>query len=323
MSSASIARTPRMYRAGVPVPSGGVEPATDDSRLLYEHLDTVGAAVRIVASRNRLSNDMTEELNSRTLLHLVDHDYAVLRQWRRECSLQTYLTAVITRLFLDLRNQEWGKVKPPAMARRLGTVALTLWRLTHRARLTFDEAVKTLQADHGVTATRDQLWDMFSRLPAPSRRYFVEVDELAEMEQQGADAEVLVRQLERRQLASRVERGLGRALEGLSDEERLILKLYFHDGMFLAGIARRLDIDQPRLYPRFRSLLATLRGSLESQGLSVADVAEMVDGGDVSNGRSLLAIVTGRPNLARPLARRRPAPLADHTPANHEYAAAV
>ena len=321
MSSASIARTPRMYRAGVLAPADA-EPAIDDGRLLCEHLDTVGAAVRVVASRNRLSSDMTEELNSRALLHLVDHDYAVLRQWRRECSLQTYLTAVITRVFLDLRNKEWGKVKPPAMVTRLGAVALTLWLLTHRARLTFDEAVKALQADRGVTATRDELWDVFSQLPAPSGRYFVDVNELARMEQQGADAEVLVRQHERRQLASRVERGLAQALEELGDEERLILKLYFCDGMFLACIARRLDIDQPRLYPRFRRVMATLRGSLESKGLSAADVAETVGGPDVSNGRSLLALATGRPRIARQGVRRRPAPLAGRMPANHEYAAA-
>ncbi len=321
MSSASIARTPRMYRAGVLAPADA-EPAIDDGRMLCEHLDTVGAAVRVVASRNRLSSDMTEELNSRALLHLVDHDYAVLRRWRRECSLQTYLTAVITRVFLDLRNKEWGKVKPPAMVTRLGAVALTLWRLTHRARLTFDEAVKALQADRGVTATRDELWDIFSQLPAPTGRYFVDVNELARMEQQGADAEGLVRQRERRQLALRVQRGLAHALKSLGDEERLILKLYFCDGLFLAGIARRLDIDQPRLYPRFRSLMATLRRSLESQGLSAADVADVVGGSDVSYGRSLLAQAAGRTNLARPHARRRPAPLADHLPANHEYAAA-
>ena len=114
--------------------------ALDCRRLLRDNLGAVGEAVRFVASRNRLSSDMTEELNSRALLHLVDHDYAVLRQWRRECSLQTYLTTVIARVFLDLRNKEWGKAKPPAIARRLGAVALMLWRLTHRARLSFDEA---------------------------------------------------------------------------------------------------------------------------------------------------------------------------------------
>ena len=229
----------------------------DCSQLLRDNLGAVGDAVRFVASRNRLSSDMTEELNSRALLHLVDHDYAVLRQWRRECSLQTYLTTVIARVFLDLRNKEWGKAKPPAIARRLGAVALMLWRLTHRTRLSFDEAVKALQAEHGVTATRDELWAMYSKLPAPSGRYFVGVNELAEMEQPGADAEVLVHQIERRQLAARVERGLASALHGLADEDRLILKLFFHDGMFLAEIARLLNIDQPRLYPRFRGLMAT------------------------------------------------------------------
>ena len=280
-----------MYRAGAVRPGADDEEVINYSRLLREHLAAVGAAVRFVAARNRLSSDMTEELNSRTLLHLVNHDYTVLRQWRRECSLQTYLITVITRVFLDLRNQEWGKTKPPAIARRLGTVALALWRLTHRARLTFDEAVKALQAEHGVTATRDELWGLFSKLPSPSSRYFVDVNELAEMAQQGADAEVLVHQIERRRLAARVERGLAQALHGLGDEDRQILKLYFHDGLFLASIARLLNIDQPRLYPRFRSLMATLRASLECQGLSAADVAELVGGPESSAGQSLLARV--------------------------------
>lgn len=281
-------------------PVAPADAAIDYSRLLRDHLGAVGDAVRFVASRNRLSSDMTEELNSRALLHLVDHGYAVLRQWRRECSLQTYLTTVITRVFLDLRNKEWGKAKPPAIARRLGAVALTLWRLTHRTRLSFDEAVKALQAEHGVTATRDELWDMFSKLPAPSSRYFVDVNELAEMEQPGADAEVLVHQIERRRLAARVERGLAQALDGLGDEDRLILKLYFHDGMFLAGIARLLNIDQPRLYPRFRGLMATLRASLEAHGLSAADVAEIVGGTDPSDSGSLLAPDPKNPILVRP-----------------------
>lgn len=75
-----------MYRAGAVRPGADDEEVINYSRLLREHLAAVGAAVRFVAARNRLSSDMTEELNSRTLLHLVNHDYAVLRQWRRECS---------------------------------------------------------------------------------------------------------------------------------------------------------------------------------------------------------------------------------------------
>ena len=158
---------------------------------------------------------MTEELNSRALLHLVDHDYAVLRQWRRECSLQTYLTTVIARVFLDLRNKEWGKAKPPAMARRLGAVALLLWRLTHRKRLSFDEAVKALQAEHGVTASRDELWAMHAQLPAPSARYFVGVERTGRAWSSRAPMpRCWCTQIERRRLAARVERALRRALIG-------------------------------------------------------------------------------------------------------------
>ncbi len=280
-----VASTPPPAAARAPAPPE----ATDYCRLLQENMGAVGDAVRFVASRYRLSTDMTEELNSRALLHLVDHDYAVLRQWRRECSLQTYLTTVIGRVFLDLRNKEWGKAKPPAIARRLGPLALMLWRLTHRSRLSFDEAVKTLQAEHQAPATRDELWDIYVKLPAPSGRYFVGVTELAETEQAGGDAEVLVEQIERRRLAGKVERGLASALAGLGDEDRLILKLFFHDNLFLAEVARLLHIDQPRLYPRFRGLMARLRTALEAQGLSVEDTRAIIGEVELGAGQPLLA----------------------------------
>ncbi len=270
-------------------------------QLLEDNMAAVGDAVRFVASRNRLSADMTEELNSRALLHLINHDYAVLRQWRRECSLQTYLTTVIAHVFLDLRNKEWGKAKPPAIARRLGPVALALWRLTHRARLSFDEAVKALQADRTVAATRDELWDIYAKLPVPSSRYFVGVSELAEMEQPGADAEVLVEQIERRRLAAKVERGLASSLEGLGDEDRLILKLFFFDNLFLAEIARSLRIDQPRLYPRFQGLMARLRKSLEGQGLSIEDIRAIIGTVELGDGKSMLLGSAKKPTPGRPL----------------------
>ncbi len=271
--------------AATPAPA----PEVDFAQLLKDNMAAVGHAVRYVAARHRLSADMTEELNSRALVHVIDHDYAVLRQWRHECSLQTYLTTIFGRVFLDQRNKEWGKAKAPAVAKRLGPVALMLWRLTHRARLTFDDAVKTLQADHHVAATRDELWDIYAKLPAPSGRYFVGVHELAEMEQPGANAEVLVEQIERRRLAAQVERGLAHALEGLGDEDQLILKMFFHDNLFLAEIARALRIDQTRLYPRFRGLMARLRASLEAQGLSRDEISTLIGGAELGNAPALLS----------------------------------
>ena len=192
------------------VPDASLRDAADACRqLLVDEHDVVLDAVRFVSSRHRLSRDMADELRGRVMLHLAANDYAALRHWRRECVLHTYLVTVITRVFFDYRNHEWGKAKPPALARRLGPVALMLWRLTHRKRLSFDEAVQTLHADHAVTETRDELWAMFSQLPAASGRYFVDLSELAQAEQPGADADALVLAADRQLLAGQVE--IGRA----------------------------------------------------------------------------------------------------------------
>ncbi|MEZ5288905.1 MAG: sigma-70 family RNA polymerase sigma factor [Vicinamibacterales bacterium] len=257
-------------------------------RLLEEQIGVVDDAVRFVSSRNHLSRDMSDELKSRVLLHLATNDYAVLRRWRREGSLLTYLVTVISRVFLDYRNQEWGKAKPPAVARRLGPVALALWRLTHRKRLTFDEAVMTLQSEQGFTATRDELWAIYSRLPVSAGRYFVDVAELEQREQPGGEADVLVRSSEQSDLAGRVELALSDALADLPTEDRLILKMFFFDGLSRAEIARSLHLDQQRLYPRFLSLLSRLHRTLTARGVSRDDIRQIIAAPDLEGGPSVL-----------------------------------
>lgn len=289
-----MARRLRRLSAAVPVPA---DTAADVSRrdaaaacrdLLTVQYDVIVDAVRFVAARHRLTRDMADELRGRVMLHLATKDYAALRAWRRECSLHTYLVTVITRVFLDFRNQEWGKAKPPALARRLGDVALHLWRLTHRKRLTFDEAVQTLHADHGVTNTRDELWDIYSRLPVASGRDFVDVSELARAEQPGADADALVRAAERETLAARVERALSDALSELDAEDRLVLKLFFANGMTRAQIARVLHLDQQRLYPRFLHLMSRLHAALLAQDVTAEDVREIIGAAHLPPGKAVL-----------------------------------
>ncbi len=289
------------------------EAVTACRELLSAQHDVVVDAVRFVAARHHLTRDMADELRGRVMLHLATNDYAVLRAWRRECSLHTYLVTVITRVFLDYRNQEWGKAKPPALARRLGDVALSLWRLTHRKRLTFDEAVQTLHADHGVTETRDELWAIYARLPAASGRYFVDVSELAQAEQPGAEADTLVRAAERESLATRVERALACALSGLEAEDRLVLKMFFANGMTRAQIARVLQLDQQRLYPRFLQLMSRLHDALLAQDVTAEDVREIIGAANLPPGAAVLEEVCKKdgagPSLGMdrtPAPRRRP-----------------
>lgn len=247
----------------------------DCRRLLEEQHTVVLDAVRFVALRHHLARDMADELRSRVMLRLAANDYAALRAWRRECSLHTYLVTVITRVFLDFRNQEWGRVKPPALVRRLGPRALTLWRFTHRRRLPFDEAAaRCIEQDGG--ATRAELWTFYRQFPRVGGRHFVDTADLDQWEQPGSDADVLVVAGERRALAERVETALTDALVRLDRDERLILRLFFTEGLSRADIARTLRLDQSRLYPRFTAILGRLRGALAVRGVTVEDMRDVV-----------------------------------------------
>ena len=192
-------------------------------------------------------------------------------------------------------------------------MALSLWRLTHRKRLTFDEAVQTLHAEQGVTDTRDELWAIYSRLPAASGRYFVDVSELAQAEQPGTEADALVRAAERESLAARVERALGQALSGLEAEDRLVLKMFFANGMTRAQIARVLQLDQQRLYPRFLQLMSRLHDALRAQDVTAEDVREIIGAANLPPGAAVLENVCKNdgqgPSLGMdrtPAPRRRP-----------------
>lgn len=61
---------------------------------------------------------------------------------------------------------------------------------------------------------------------------------------------------------------MAQALNGLADEDRLILKLY----------------------PRFRALLTRLRGAMEAQGLSVHDAHVIIGDAELGEDFELLAV---------------------------------
>jgi RNA polymerase sigma factor (sigma-70 family) len=281
------------YRPARRAPAAGTagRPAVDDTcrRLLEDSHDLVVDTVRYVASRHRLTRDTADELRSRVMMHLAANDYAVLRRWRHESSLQSYLVSVITNVFLDYRNQEWGKAKPPAAARRGGAEAMLLWRLTHRSRLSFDDAVSVLQTQHHVRASRDELWTLYSQFPPARGRYFVGLAEVADREQVGAEADALVRQRDLDALATRVDAALAAALEDLQIEDRLILKLFFADGLTRAAIARRLGLEQARLYPRFQRLLGGLSRALAVRGVGAEEVRGLVGAATARGGDTLLS----------------------------------
>lgn len=270
-------------RDNPPVP----EPPVDYQKLLLQHLELIDGVVKFVARRHRLSAADAEEFSSLVRFKLIDHDFAILRKFLGRSHIRTYLITVVEHLYLDDCIARWGRWRPSAVALRLGPTAVLLERLVARDGLTFDEAVGTLQTNHGLTESREQLHDLLLQLPLRLARRPAADEELALVVAGGLSADSHVDLEDDQQLVARVEETLGRALAALPDRDRLILKLRFLDDVPVARIARLFGEDGRGLYKHVERMVAALRAGLEQDGIGRAEIERVIGHPALSLGRML------------------------------------
>jgi RNA polymerase sigma factor (sigma-70 family) len=256
--------------------SFGLERAHAGERLFVDHLGMIQRVSAAVARQYRLSADEAEEFGATVQLRLIVDDYAVLRKFRRQCSLQTFLTVVIQRICLDFRDSQWGKWRTSAAAKREGAVAIRLERLTMRDGLTFEEACAQLALDPDVTVERDTLARIYSQLRVRVRRRFVPDNELCEVPTTHGAPDRPILEAEQTEELSYVMSALTDAMLTMSTRDRLLLKLRFADDLPVAAVARLLRLDQKWLYRRYAGMFAKLRKRLELQGVTRRQVVPLI-----------------------------------------------
>lgn len=247
--------------------------------LLSRALDILEDILGYIQARHRLSADEVEEFSSLLKIKLLENDSSVLRAYRGDSSLRTYLGVVANRLFLDYRRSLWGKWRPSAVARRLGTVGIEMEALLHRDRRTAADAVSVMAARHGGRIPKAALENLVEKLePARPRRLDAPLEADAGL---AAPVDSPVQRMEREEIAARITAGLDPILQELDPEDGLILQMHYRDGLPLATVARTLGLAQKRLYRRLERILEDLRAALESTGLRGPDVAEVLGRPDV------------------------------------------
>jgi len=232
----------------------GPSAAIDGPTLVVACLPHIQQAIAFVCRQRRLTRDEAHDLASDVYLRLLQHDAAVLRRYRGESSLQTFLVVVIQRVLLDTHIARAGKWRPSAVARRLGRVAIQLERLVFYEGASLAEAGALVRERAGVTHTDDELHFMLMLLPARRRRHMVGEREL---EHVPAAPDIQARLDPADATAKR--QTVARALAGLSDEDRRLVGLRFSRGWRLCEIARADGIHEKQIYRRFERVLATIR----------------------------------------------------------------
>jgi RNA polymerase sigma factor for flagellar operon FliA len=244
--------------------------------LYLEHQEPIERALAAVCGRHRLPAADREEFSSACRLHFLDDDARVLRSFEGRSSIQTFLFAVATRFFLDWRNALWGKWRPSAEARRLGSTAVALEVLLVRDGLSLDEACETLRSRGGFAGSRASLEAMAARFPVRHARRPVPLDAVADSleTRAGAPDARLTADAAARDAAD-VARVLGRLLGELPGEDRLLVRLRFEEGVTVAEMSRVLGLNQKRLYRRLERLLADLKQRLLNHGVT-PDIVQTV-----------------------------------------------
>jgi len=285
----------------VPTESGAPQP--EGCSPFELHLELIERVIAYVCSRHRLRAEDAEEFASYVRLKLIEEDCAVLRRFEGRSSLQTFLSVVVQRLFLDYRISQWGKWRPSAAARREGPVAVLLERLLMRDGLSLREAGEVLATQHGMALAPQELERLAALLPPRARRTREDEAVLRRMPAPDPSPEELAIANDGREDAGRLVAALDRALGALAPPDRLALTMRFHDGRTVAEIARITGTDTRRLYTRMTRLFGELRRRLEAEGFDRAVVRELLGRLDPpgTDGPETPGNATLRPSMAKGL----------------------
>ena len=233
----------------------------DGATLLSAHLTTVQEAIRVVCRLQNLAAEDVEELASLVYLKLLQGNGAVLRRFRGESSLRTFLIVVVRRVLLDSWIARNGKWRPSTDARRLGAIAIELERLVYREGMSLAEAAETIRISRGIADSDDELAFLLSLLPTrPMRRFVSDANLAGQASAEPDPLELLLNDAG----PSRMNQ-VKTALATLTFDDRQLLSLRFAHNLTVREIALRRGIDAKVLYRRFERILRQIRASIAAQ----------------------------------------------------------
>ena len=252
----------------------------DWERFFLDNLLLIDRATAIVCRKYGLSGADAEDFTSDIHIKLIEDDYAVLRKFKNESQLSTYLSVIIPRHYFDQKIRVWGKWRPSMQARKAGEAAILLERLISRDGKSQAEASTLVRQKYRELDSRaiEALASSIVTRRAPRASEVEQTEEMPEPASSiSAEDELVTR--ERETTARRTNAIVNRELGRLPSEDRLIMKLHYIHAMTVATIARLLNVDQKRLYRRIKHIGVTLRKALLEAGVAMSDIGDMLTKG--------------------------------------------
>jgi RNA polymerase sigma factor (sigma-70 family) len=254
-------------------------PPSSPKDIFLANLDLIRKLAAHVARRHHASAEEAEEFASELQLKFMADDYAVFRKFKGTSSLKTYLTVVAVNFFKDFRNHHWGKWRPSAAAKALGPVAILLEKLVYREGWSFKEACEILQTNHKVSESLQELEEIWKQLPTRTVWQGGKKKPDDAPDPGPGPAPVLG---EDQEIRERIALALKKALDSLSADDRLLVKMLIMDRLKIVDIAKILCMKPGHLYRQWEKILLQLKSDLEREGLRKDQVLDLLDRADSS-----------------------------------------
>lgn len=248
--------------------------------LFLENLGFIERVTGALCRRHGIEGDEAEDVVAWVRLLVMEDDYAVLRKFRGESTVTTYLTMVLSLSFREHRIRERGRWRPSAAAQRLGHTAVRLETLVHRDGYRLEDAANVMRSAGTTDLSDRELATLLAALPrrAPLRPVQVDAQALEVAHAPGADDPAEAAEADAERTAA--EEALDRALGGLPASDRVVVHLRYWEGLSVADVARGLGVPQKPLYRTLERALRRMRTELESAGVSRTLVRALLGGGD-------------------------------------------
>ena len=247
----------------------------DPERTFLDNLAVIDRVIGIIARRHSLSQPEAEEFASWARARLIDGNYAAIRKFGGRSSLATYLSVVLGNLFLDYRNSIWGRWRPSAAALKLGRIGIRVEELLYREGHSLREAIGVLQSA-GVTLSDAEISRMAAKIPPRERASEISIEK--------ADAAGVIGlhpDIPETTEDPEVVAAVRAAMEQLSPEDQVIVRMRYWDDLTVADIARTLRIEQKPLYRKLEAIQRHLRAVLAARGIDEERVVEALTGGSI------------------------------------------
>jgi RNA polymerase sigma factor (sigma-70 family) len=229
------------------------------------------------------------ELSSLVLDKLEADDFKILRQFQGKSKLTTYLTAIISRSAVDMLRQKYGRSRQKERARTLGPLGEKVYKIVFQQGLSLVEVQKDFLHRRLPVPTDKAIQEVIEKIGGPGKipaeapdiktGYLRPADNPREKasvvvpDNSGSPEQTLEDQAKRQA----VDDVLSELIDGLSGEDRMILRMRFGLGKQenprkIPDIAAALNISPKTVYKRIDTILGKCRKHLAVKGVTIHDL---------------------------------------------------